>query len=343
MLKTCFVSLFVFIVFACSEKKASFTTPTQKRIEVEAMVIDTVPLSEYYLVLADVLPMQEVEIKAPLDGLLLGVFFNEGDQVREGDLLFQLDDRSYTIEKKALEAEKVLLERQLIRSKELLAADAGTVYEIEALEEQLILLNAKINSLEHTIELTQIKAPFSGQIGFMDIAKGAYIRQGDMLAQLVQNTSLKIDFNVPEVYVTNLKVGSEIRVITLEDTLTAKIYAINAVIDKFSRSLAYRAKLNEVSNLYTIKGAYAEVIFPIKQTNQAIVVPPKAVVYDIDQKTVYTLQNGRVKKQPVETGSITSESVEIVSGLKVGDTLIVSGLLKMKEGIEVELTLLNKD
>lgn len=334
-------SLYILLVlfFSCTEKEHTFRTVSHQELLVDGEIITPKPFSDQLTVLADLLSNQEVDLKAPVSGLILDFYFKEGDFVKEGEVLIRLDDRAHQIHKKALEAERDLFEKDFKRKEALLALDAISEIELETIQDKLIIMDAQINTYDLAIDLAHIKAPFTGHLGMMDLSKGAYLNQGDLICTIFQKNVLKVNFHIPEVYISSIKTHDEVAVIIGFDTMLAKVYATNPGIDKYARSLQYRARLTPKKDGPFLPGAFAEVSLPIKQNDAAIIIPPKAVLYDIDKQTVYKISKGVVKKQEVITGIVTEEYIEILHGLEVGDTLITSGLLKIKEGITVQVAL----
>ena len=333
-LKITFTILLI-ALFSC-KKTEQANTGTEQILSVDAEIISPTVFKDYITLVADLLPINDIEIKAPISGVILQINCKEGQKVNKGDVLIQLDNRQYIIQLQALLAEEKLLLNEYKRKKTLHEIEAVSIEELEKIENRLIVIEAGKKNAELQIELTKIKAGFNGQIAMLDWAQGAYIQQGTVITQLVQNDIVKVNLQLPSSYAHCVKLNNEIWVKVKEDSCKAIIYAIHPSMDAFSRTLQVRAQMQVPPNSAFIPGTFAQVVLTVKQNNQAIVVPAKSVLYDINQQTVYIVKNGLVRKQVVETGVIGSESVEILKGLQLGDTLITSGLLKLKNDIRVK-------
>ena len=113
------------------------------------------------------------------------------------------------------------------------------------------------------------------------------------------------------------------------DTFKAKIYAIEPSVDKNTRTLLVRAKAdNKEDKLFP--GTYANVLLPLKEIKDAILIPTEAVIPVQNGKKVFISENGKAKAIMVETGTRTQESIVVLTGLKAGDTLVTSGIMSLK-------------
>lgn len=322
------------IMVSCNSKKQDKHSKAESiPLTVEGQVIQTKPFSDQVILVADLLPLKIMEIKASISGILLEYHFKEGQQVKEGDLLIRLDDRRNRIQLEAMEAEHKLLLRELKRKKSLQEIEAISIEELERIQDRVIIIEAEVKLLQLAIEMANIKAPFEGKMGMMDWTEGSYINQGETITQLVQNRDLKVNLQIPGSYSDPVNIGDTLWIRANNDSAVARVYAISPVMDEYSRTLQVRAKFQPADHASFVPGAFVEVILPVNQKKDAIVVPAKSVLYDIDKQTVYILKQGKVQKKTVETGVVGSVEVEITKGLQAGDTLITSGLLKLKEGM----------
>lgn len=336
MIKFFFVCFLLILFTACGGDKDNLTINKRGgQFTVEGEIVKSKPFSDKITLVVDLLPMMDLELKAPLSGIILQINFREGQAVNKGDLLIRLDDRRSLIQLSALQAEQKLLQNEYDRKKTLQEIEAITLEDLESIQDRLIIVDAEIKALDLSIDMANIRAPFDGKMGMMDWTVGAYVNQGEVLSRLVQNNVLKVNLQIPGAYADELKIGDELLVKAYEDSIHAKVYALSPSMDAYSRTLQVRARLEPQGKPAFISGAFAEVILPIKQNLAAIVVPAKSVLYDINEQTVYTLHQGVVKKKVVQTGIVGSDVVEIVKGLSNGDTLLTSGLLRLKDGMQV--------
>jgi membrane fusion protein (multidrug efflux system) len=147
-----------------------------------------------------------------------------------------------------------------------------------------------------------------------------------------------VNFSIPAKYAGLAELNQNIKVITssIEDTVVAKIYAIEPVINPDSRGLGIRAILdNENNKLFA--GDFVRVEFTIKSFEEAILVPSEAVTPELNTQIIYYFKDGKALKTEVKTGERTKNRIQILQGLKSGDTVITTGLLEIKDSMQVEI------
>ncbi len=163
------------------------------------------------------------------------------------------------------------------------------------------------------------------------ISPGTYITPATLVAKLVSTNPLKITFSIPEKYASEIKVNSEIKftVNGLSEKYSAKIYAIEPEIETTTRTLSIRAIAQNTGGKL-LPGTFANVELPLNTIKDAIVVPTEAIIPIQGGKKVFIANNGKAKEIMVETLTRTDKEIVITSGLKVGDTVLTSGVMSLK-------------
>ncbi len=286
-------------------------------------------------VTANLLPEESVELKSPVSGTILAIHFNEGQHVKKGESLLQIDDRVWKAQVKGLKAQLIAARKELKRKQDLLLAEGASQEEVETARSEVEQLEAQIEELSVYISLASVPAPFSGKIGMRDLSVGAYLSQGQTIIQIVRSEQLKIDFSLPGRYISQVKAGQNITVASNGDTLMAPVYAINPVVDENARTLQVRARLENKKDWFP--GNFAEVIMILDVHDSAMVVPSQLIVPELGAETVYIYKNGKAIKQTITTGPRNETDVLVTSGLTPGDTLLASGLMQVREGMSLKI------
>lgn len=283
-------------------------------------------------------PFEEVELRAPVGGTVLEILFEEGQPVQKGDLLIRLDDRAWQAEARGLRVRIEAAKSDLQRKQELLKIEGASQEEADAARATLAGLEAQLDQLEVNISLANVKAPFTGVVGLRDFSLGTYLPAGGVITRLAQVDRLKLDFDIPGKYADRVVRGKHLRVISGRDTATATVYAVNPSVDNASRNLEARAVMDGNRRGFT-PGDFARVVFPLEMDSNAILVPTDAIVPELNGQTAFVLRGGKVHKQNVVLGSRTAQEVQVVEGISTGDSVIVSGLLQVKEGMKVNASI----
>ncbi len=204
---------------------------------------------------------------------------------------------------------------------------------------ELSTLQAEAALLQAQLDKTLLKAPFDGQLGLRKVSEGSYVSPGMQLVSLAKLQPVKIEFSVPERYTPYVERGTPIifSVENQSEQFEAQVYALEPLIDQRTRSLPVRA-LYANEKLQVMPGSFARVIVPLKSKKETMQVAAEALIPEMGTNKVFVYRNGKAMPQYVETGLRTEAVVEITSGLNPGDTVLTSGLLQLRIGMEVEIS-----
>ncbi len=335
-------TLFLTIVSCNSTDSSSSPQENQsssgQRTSVEGLVVETQTVTNVIRVNGNIIANEDIEIKPEIAGRLTSINFEEGQYVTEGQLLAKLNDADLQAELKKAEVAYELAEQDESRKKQLLEIKAISAEEYDQAATQLKSAEADIELLKAQIDKTEIRAPFSGIVGLRFISAGTFVSAGQVIAELQQTNPMKLDFAVPERFSSLISTKTPVRFSTegLRDTFSAKIYAIDPVIDLNNRTFRVRATVDNRKGLFK-RGAFADIEITLEEIQDAIMIPASSLVPEIRGYKVLLIKEGKVSSQLVETGTRTDTEVHIIEGLEEGDTLITSGLIQLREDTPVIL------
>lgn len=305
-------------------------------VSVDGFVVNSAHFENKLSVTANLLPFETVDIKTPVAGTVLAIHFKEGQKVSKGQLLVQIDDRIWKAQIKGLKAQLVAAREDLKRKEALLKAEGASQEEVDGVRSSVLQMEAKIEELSVYVSLAAVAAPFSGQLGMRDFSVGAYLSQGQSITQIAQMERLKVDFNIPGRYLSQLSSGKEIKVIANKDTLSASVYAVNPIIDENTRTIQLRALLDNKKNW--LPGDFTEALIVLDIYDSAMVIPTQLIIPELGAETVFVCKNGKAMKRAVVTGVRTDKLVLVTEGLIAGDTLMATGLMQVREGMAVKIS-----
>jgi membrane fusion protein, multidrug efflux system len=306
--------------------------------------VQTQPFQVHIRATGDLLSYEEVELKTPVAGTVLGIYFDEGQQVRKGDLLVEIDNRAWMAQKKGLEAQLEFTESELARKRELLSIEGVSLEEVERSQAEAAQLKARIEELEVMIDLSRVRAPFGGQLGMRNFSLGAYMAQGETITHLVETGRLRVHFSIPAKYASLARTGQEVTLISSAagDTATARIYVVDPMISASSRSLQVRALLENSQGRF-LPGDFIQVEMLVEQTEKALLVPAESVIPELGTQVVFVVRNGQAARQEIEVGARTENMVQVLRGLSPGDVVLTTGLMEVRDGIAVEVRNINPE
>jgi membrane fusion protein, multidrug efflux system len=331
------------VVTSCSQNN-SFKQDLSATLRVEGYVLKPEYFSVNIRSTGELLPFEEVELRTPVAGNVFEIFFEEGQIVNKGDLLVEIDNRTWTARKKGLEARLISAKSELDRQKQLLEIDGVSQQDVEQSEAEVNNITAQIEELDVMIDLAHLRAPFDGRLGMRNFSPGAYLSQGAVVTHLVQNDQLKIDFSVPAKYAGFINIGQDVKVIssTTGDTAVAQLYAVEPMINTVSRSLHARALINKQTAGF-LPGDFTQVILRVEEHEDALLVPAEAVIPELNAQVVYVYSDGKAERRKITAGTRTRDRLQVLSGLSEGDIVITTGLMEISDGDQVTLKEMNAE
>ena len=311
-------------------------------VRADAMTVSTSVLLDNIEIPGTIVANEATEIRPEVAGLITGIYFKEGGYVSRGALLFKLNDADLQAQLRKLQVQQRIARQNENRSSELLKIGGISRQDYDATVLQTSNTSADIAIIQTQIAKTSVRAPFSGKVGFRMVSKGAYVSPSTILTTMSQTSDLKIDFTVPEKYIPQIKAGQFVN-FTVEGTekkYTGRIIATESNVMQNTRTLQVRAAVQGDASGLT-PGGFAKVILNFEPDPNAIVIPTQAILAQARGKKVYVYQNGVAKFIDVETGIRGAETIQITKGLKVGDTILLTGLLSLRPESKVVLANLN--
>jgi membrane fusion protein (multidrug efflux system) len=284
------------------------------------------------------LASEETALFSESSGKVTHIFFNEGEYVKKGTLLFQLNDKDLVAQLDRIRIEKSFAETTLARQKQLFDKGGISQEQFDQAQNRVNVLQAQIEETLAKIEKTQVRAPFDGIIGLRQISNGAYLTPSVPTATIQNLDILNLEFSVPEKYFNRVKPGDEITfsVSNGEKEYKAEIYAIEPQIDINTRTVVMRARFNNREDRL-LPGLFAYITYNIDTVENALLVPSQAIVPELKGQKVFVYNNGTIDEKAIDTGIRTDVNVQVTKGLQVSDSVVVTGILQVRKGMPVRI------
>jgi membrane fusion protein, multidrug efflux system len=251
-------------------------------------------------------------------------------------LLAKLYDGDLQAQRRKLEVQLKIAQSNQERTEHLVKIGGISQQDYDVTLLNVSNLRADLDIIRTSIAKTEIRAPFSGKLGLKGVSTGAYVTPSSVITTIQKTNGLRIDFNVPEKYVGRIKNGQYInfKVEGSERNYTAVVAATESGIAENTRSLTIRARVKG-DETGLVPGGFAKVKLSFAPNPNALMIPTQAIIPQARGKKVYLYRGGTADFVDVETGLRDSSNVQITSGLKQGDTVIVTGLLGLKPDAKV--------
>ncbi len=227
---------------------------------------------------------------------------------------------------------------RVFRQKALLEKDAVSKEAYEQVTTDLDKLLADIDLAKARILETELRAPFDGVIGLRQVSEGSYASPTTIIASLTKTIPLKIDFSVNERYANLIRQGTHISFQTPPDlnVYTAKVYAVESRVDLKTRTLKARATYPN-SNGRLTPGRTASIEIKSHEIVDALTIPNEAIVAEMGRDIAYLYSDGKAKQIEVIKGIRTESNIQVIEGLHAGDTLIITGVMQLRDGLPVKI------
>jgi membrane fusion protein (multidrug efflux system) len=318
--------------------------PAGFAMPVEAAPVRVGPSQQRILAVGSLRSNESVIVRPELAGRITQINFTEGEKVRKGQLLIQLDASVPRAELAQIQASLALAKSNHERAQELFKRNAGTERALDEARAKLRTDEAAIRLAEARLEKYALMAPFDGVIGLRKVSVGDFVNAGTDIVNLEQIDPLKVDFRVPEVFLASIRVGQ--RIALTVDALPGRefageVYAIDPLVDAGGRSIVIRARIANPGDELR-PGLFARVSLVVDEKLEAVFVPEQSLVPVNDQHFVFKVVDGQqggkaVAFTRVKLGERRKGEVEIVDGLTPGDVVVTAGLLKVRDGMPVQV------
>ncbi|WP_163407897.1 efflux RND transporter periplasmic adaptor subunit [Flavobacterium ajazii] len=297
----------------------------------ESGFIETAPFVGSFI------PSRKVTISTETSGKVIAVFIKEGSTVGTGTIIARLDDGVLQAQLRSARASFNLASNTLDRYE---AAPSGvTQLQIENAKAQKLTNQAQIDQLIKQISFCVIRSPFSGVISSKNIELGAIVSIGTPLATLIDINSLELEINVPERHLSKFKDNMNLKV--KSDVYSDAIFngKVNFIGSQADESHNYTVKILVSNNNKTpLKaGMYGNVTVNNSVTNEAISIPRSALTGDSSNPKIYVVENGVANLRNIKVGFSNETSVQVISGLAQGETVVTGGIVNLTNGSKVEI------
>ena len=319
------------------------TSSSQRKLNVNGQVISYKTLNDTFQAKGRLIPDEEVDLSFETSGKITDIYFKEGSRVRKGDLLARVNDKPLQAELKKLEAQLPLAQERVKRQQALLENDAVSQESFESTSTELDKLLADIELVKANIAQTELHAPFDGEIGLRQVSEGAYVSPTTVIAKLTKLTPLKVEFSVNESQAYDIKPGTPLKFTWGNDKTVydATVYAVEPRVDETLMTMMVRALYDNPDG--KIKAGHsATVEMNLGRYENTIAIPSLAIVAEMGRNMVYVYRNGIAEAKEVKKGLRTEAEVQIIEGLSIGDTLITSGVMQLRDGTPVTLDMIEQ-
>jgi membrane fusion protein (multidrug efflux system) len=333
------VALLAFSFVGC-KKKTSAATPVMAP-RVIAVTARSQPVAEILSLVGSVTANEMVDIRGEADGVVQEILFKEGESVKKGQELVRLDESKFSAAVTEGEANFALSKANFDRAKHLFESQLISQQEFDQARTVFEATRANLELNKRMLKDARIYAPFEGIVGSRSISPGQVVRKEAILTTIVDLDPVKVEFNVPEKFLGQVRVGQNLEIGVAAypgRKFQGKVFFISPYVDLTNRTALVKAEVpNRSGDLKP--GMFANLELTVTIRENAVVIPEVALTQILDKgrAMVFVVDAAtNAQLRPVQLGVRLAGQVE-VEGIKPGERVIVEGTQKTVPGRPVQL------
>ncbi len=280
---------------------------------------------------------EELTIESEVTARIAELGFEEGEAVDQGQVLVRQVSDELQAQRRAADRERQFLETEVERRQRVYERDGIARQEVDEVETELALMEARIDELDAEINKRQIRAPFAGVVGLRHVSPGAVLSAQQTVATVRQVDPLALSFSVPARHATRVEKGQEVYFVMEEgrEIQRAEVSRTESALSEGSRTLRVEAEIDNAER-GLVPGLPVRLRLVLGESEESVVVPASAIVQSAEGPSVWVAEDGKAQEVEVETGERRSDRVQITEGLEGGEDLILVGYDLINEGDAVD-------
>jgi membrane fusion protein (multidrug efflux system) len=297
------------------------------------------PFTETLSALGTAKANESVLINPTVEERVVGIYFDDGDTVRKGQVLVKLDDSEAQFLLSEAKATLQEQKKQYARMQRLIQTNATSQSQLDEEQSLLEIAEARVAHLQARLQDYTIRAPFSGVLGIRQISAGAVVDSDTIITTLDDTDTIKLDFTVPETFLGVLSTGMEVAAHSPaypESNFNGTVTALSSRVDPETRTVIVRAGIPNTERL--LKPGMLLTVDLVKDRSRALIIPEEAVILEKDRSFVLVVTaESTVAKTEIITGRRSPGKVEVTGGLEAGQQVIVQGITRVRPGAAVNV------
>ncbi|ANT67131.1 efflux RND transporter periplasmic adaptor subunit [Aeromonas hydrophila] len=311
--------------------------PQPRQVNIRAQTVSQSLAEPSIKLVSKLAANRSVVISPEVTGRIVKIAVRSGQQVKQGDVLIALDAGKQQAELAEQSASVRDESRKLRDMRRLVARGAITTSELEGQEATVAQAQARADAAKYELSLRTLLAPFDGSVSLIDLSEGALVNSGDTLLHLDELAKLRLDLAVPERYLSLLRPGMAVTATSSawpDQSFRGVLETLDSRVSNDTQNIKARVIIpNPDGQLRPGMLLNVELSLPPQKMT---LIPAQSVEYAGEQRFVYRLEpNGKVKRVAVVLGDTHGEEVWVTEGLKVGDRIVVEGLVNLRDGVSV--------
>jgi membrane fusion protein, multidrug efflux system len=335
-----FTSLCASLWFTSCETKKEHHEAETKFLVTSPLKMDTFLIRDY---VCQIHAIQHIEVRALERGYLQGIFVDEGQLVKQGQVMFQIMPKLYEAEVQKSQAEADFARIEYENTKGLFENNIVSKNELALAKAKYDKAMAELSLAAVHLGFTKISAPFAGIMDRFQVRKGSLVAEGDLLTTLSDNSKMWVYFNVPEAeyldYKSHAKKDSlmKVKLLMANNNLFDQqgiVEAIEADFNNETGNIAFRATFPNPNGLLRHgETGNVQMVVPLKQ---GLIIPQKATFEILEKKYVFVVKkDDTVEQREIKIGAEIPDLYSVSSGLSENEKILLEGIRKVRNGDKI--------
>ena len=281
---------------------------------------------------------ESIEVTARTTSVVTRINFRDGQQVRPGDVIVELDARQESANLSLAEAQLKQAESQYQRSKALQATNVVSAADLDQLEANLLVARAQVRGAKARLDTLSVKAPFAGTVGLRKVSLGDLVGPDTIITTLDDTSVIKLEFGIPETFIGEIRTGMTIfanSTVYPEQRFKGTVSSIDSRVDPVTRAVTVIATVPNGDGLLK-PGMFLTVALE-RQRADVLLIPEEALVPREGRQYVFVVEDGKAMEREVTIGGRAPGLAEIREGIVAGELVITEGTQRVRSGSAVEM------
>ncbi|MDR3478758.1 MAG: efflux RND transporter periplasmic adaptor subunit [Gammaproteobacteria bacterium] len=311
--------------------------PNQNAVIVEVAKVKQASIPLEAQAIGTLVAAKNVQIAPEITGQVTQILFHDGEFVKQGTPLIQLNNAIYKAKLDSAIADHQLSETTFERIKVLANKGIISRQDLEKVSANLKEKKAAKEESQAMLDKMLLVAPFDGMVGKSLVSPGDYVSAGQALVSLTDTHHLHVEYNISEKYLASLKKGQSIQLTTSAypgKTFAGEVAFIAPTINTQDRTISIYAEVPNEDEKLTA-GLFVNVTHSLGAEDNVLLIPATSLIATIDGHEVMKVVDGKAVTVPVEIGQRTLNNVQILQGLVRDDSVVTAGQQKIHDGVNV--------
>ncbi|GGW50435.1 efflux RND transporter periplasmic adaptor subunit [Alishewanella tabrizica] len=306
-------------------------------VAVKTAKVESLAMSREVSALGTGIANNSIQLIAPSSEFLIELNVSEGKKVEQGEVIARLNNVQQRARVAELDAVLMEQSRQLDRLKNLATTQAAAQSLLDEQQSKVNSTKAQLDIARQQLTEMTIKAPFTGHLGLRQVSQGAYVSGGTVITTLDDMQQLRVAFSIAERYLAEVAVGMPISVTNVaygNIKFQGKVSAIDTRLDPITRSVTIHGIIDNES-LQLRPGMLLNVQLQL-ENREVLRISEKALLPQQNRQYVFIVDSeNKVQQKEIEVGQRIPGWVEVISGLREGDEIVIEGVQKLRTGVTI--------